>query len=133
MRIIPIVAISMPDDDFVELERLQKEGGFSNRSEVVRHALQSLLAEHRTMEGFTGRVTLVVTAMFAPGGKSNQCSKVQHMHNELISAIMHAHSSEGGCVEIMVVTGEADEARELIQKMRALKRVTRVQVSLAGR
>ncbi|MFW9845364.1 MAG: CopG family ribbon-helix-helix protein [Candidatus Thorarchaeota archaeon] len=123
----------MPDDDFAELERLQKEGGFSNRSEVVRHALQSLLAEHRTMEGFVGNVTLVVTAMLAPGGKSNQCSKVQHMHNDIISAIMHAHSSEGACVEIMVIDGEADEARKFIQKIRSLKRVTRVQVSLAGR
>ncbi|MHA2118416.1 MAG: ribbon-helix-helix domain-containing protein, partial [Candidatus Thorarchaeota archaeon] len=46
----------MPDEDLAKLERLQKEGGFSNRSEVVRHALQSLLAEHRSMEGYSGDV-----------------------------------------------------------------------------
>jgi CopG family nickel-responsive transcriptional regulator len=130
---MPIVAISMPDDDLVELERLQKEGGFSNRSEVVRHALQSLLAEHRSMEGYSGQITLVVTTMYASSGKSTQCSKIQHMHNNLISSMMHAHSNDGACVEIMVVNGEANEAREFVQKMRALKHVVRVQVNLAGR
>ena len=133
MRNIPIVAISMPDEDLAKLERLQKEGGFSNRSEVVRHALQSLLAEHRSMEGYSGDVTLVVTTMIAPGGKGSQLSKIQHMHNRLISAMMHAHSRDGACVEIMVVNGEANEARQFVQKVRALKQVVRVQVSLAGK
>lgn len=132
MRTIPIVAISMPDEDLAKLERLQKEGGFSNRSEVVRHALQSLLEEHRSLEGYSGDVTLVVTTMIAPGGKGGQLSRVQHTHNDLISAMMHAHSMDGACVEIMVVNGEANEARQFIQKVRALKQVIRVQVSLAG-
>ena len=133
MRIIPIVAISMPDEDLAKLERLQKEGGFSNRSEVVRHALQSLLEEHRSLEGYSGDVTLVVTTMIAPGGKGSQLSRIQHTHNSLISAMMHAHSMDGACVEIMVVNGEANEARQFVQKVRALKQVVRVQVSLAGK
>jgi CopG family nickel-responsive transcriptional regulator len=122
----------MPDEDLAKLERLQKEGGFSNRSEVVRHALQSLLEEHRSLEGYSGDVTLVVTTMIAPGGKGGQLSGVQHTHNDLISAMMHAHSMDGACVEIMVVNGEANEARQFVQKVRALKQVIRVQVSLAG-
>ena len=133
MRTIPIVAISMPDEDLAKLVKLQKEGGFSNRSEVVRHALQSLLAEHRSLERYSGDVTLVVTTMIAPGGKGGQLSKIQHMHNSLISAMMHAHSRDGACVEIMVVNGEANEARQFIQKVRALKQVVRVQVNLAGK
>ena len=132
MRTIPIVAISMPDEDLAKLKRLQKEGGFSNRSEVVRHALQSLLEEHRSLEGYSGDVTLVVTTMIAPGGKGGQLSQIQHSHNSLISAMMHAHSMDGACVEIMVVNGEANEARQFVQKVRALKQVVRVQVSLAG-
>jgi CopG family nickel-responsive transcriptional regulator len=130
---IPIVAISMPDEDLAKLERLQKEGGFSNRSEVVRHALQSLLAEHRSLEEYSGDVTLVVTMMMGPGGKGGQLNKIQHMHNNLISAMMHAHSRDGACVEIMVVNGKANEARKFVQKVRALKQVVRVQVSLAGK
>jgi metal-responsive CopG/Arc/MetJ family transcriptional regulator len=47
--------------------------------------------------------------------------------------MMHAHSRDGACVEIMVVNGEANEARQFVQKVRALRQVVGVQVSHAGK
>ena len=51
---MPIVAVSMTDSDLEELEFLLKEGEFSNRSDVVRHAVQALMSEHRDIESAKG-------------------------------------------------------------------------------
>jgi CopG family nickel-responsive transcriptional regulator len=122
----------MPESDLNELEQLQDEGGFSNRSEVVRHALQSLLAEHRNLEGFKGEVTVIVTIIFSEKGKDNYCNRVQHEFNHVISAMMHSHTKDGGCVEVMILAGDANHIRDFIKKLRTQRQVVRVQVNLVG-
>jgi CopG family nickel-responsive transcriptional regulator len=130
---LPIVAISMSDTDLSELEKLLKDGGFSSRSEVVRHSLQSLLAEHRALQEYSGNISTIITTMYSEKGKDSKCNQVQHEFSRLISAMLHAHSSNGTCVEVMVVNGNAEEVRAFVQKFRSQKRVSRLQVSIAGR
>ena len=129
---MPVVAVSMQEEDLGELERLKDEGGFSNRSEVVRHALQLLLAEHRSLEDSKGEMTAVLTVSFAEDGKDRSCSRVQHDYNHLISAMMHAHTLGGGCIEVLVTKGDADEVRAFLRRLRSQKRVERVRVELFG-
>ncbi len=130
MSTIPIVAVSMADDDLEELGQLQNEGGFSNRSEVVRHALQSLMAELRTLEECRGKLTAVMTVTYHKTGKGNHSSPVQHRYHKYIEAMMHSHPGGGGCVEVLIIHGPADSIRELVKDQRALKQVSRVEVSL---
>ncbi|MHA1247993.1 MAG: CopG family ribbon-helix-helix protein [Candidatus Thorarchaeota archaeon] len=132
-EIVPIVAVSMPESDLEELERLQEMGGFASRSDVVRHALQSLLAEHRSLESLEGEVTAVITVMYSDKGKSSGCSKVQHEHGHLLSAVMHAHSNEGGCVDVMVAKGDSGEIRAFLRDLRMQRPVMRVFVNVIGR
>jgi len=75
---MPIVAVSMTDEDLQELEFLQTKGKFSNRSEVVRHAVQSLMSEHRNMELVQGLITVVITAVYYKKGQGHNISSVQH-------------------------------------------------------
>lgn len=129
---MPIVAISMTDSDLKELEFLQDRGRFSNRSEVVRHALQTLLSEHRTIENVKGNVTAVFTALYAKKGQGHGISAVQHEYGDALTALIHDHTSEGNCVEVMIVTSDANQVREFLKKLRAQKKVLKVNVSLMG-
>lgn len=129
---LPIVAISMPESDLEELEKLQSDGGFSNRSEVVRHAIQSLLDENRSLEGFKGEVTVVVTIVFSNKGKDKNCQQIQHEFSRVISAMMHSHTKDGGCVEILVLTADAKHIRAFIKKLRTQRQIVRVQINLVG-
>ena len=95
---MPIVAVSMTDSDLEELELLLKEGEFSNRSDVVRHAVQALMSEHRTIESSKGVVTAIVTALYYKKGMGHNISAVQHEFKDSISATIHAHTSEGSCI-----------------------------------
>lgn len=129
---MPIVAVSMTDEDLEELEFLQEKGKFSNRSEVVRHAVQSLMSEHRNVELVEGSITAVITAVYYKKGQGHSISSVQHEYREFIAATIHAHTTEGNCTEIMILTANAEEVREFLKKLRSQKKVMKVDISLVG-
>ena len=129
---MPIVAISMSDSDLDELESLQKEGGFSNRSEVVRHAVQKLLSEHRSLENVKGPITAVFTALYYKTGQGHNISAVQHEFREHITATIHAHTTDDNCAEVMIMDADAEVARSFFKKLRSQKKALRVEVSLIG-
>jgi len=132
MLSMPIVAVSMTDKDLKELELLRAEGKFSNRSEVVRHALQSLMAEHRNIEIAKGDITAVITAVYYQKGPGHSISSVQHEFREYIAATIHAHTTEGYCTEVMILTTDADTVRRFMKKLRSQKKVMKVDISLVG-
>jgi Arc/MetJ-type ribon-helix-helix transcriptional regulator len=81
---MPIVAISMTDSDKEELENLLDQGKFANRSDVVRHALQTLLSEHRTIENVKGTITAVFTALYSKKGQGQSIAAVQHEYRDAL-------------------------------------------------
>ena len=129
---MPIVAVSMTDEDFEELELLQKKGKFANRSEVVRHAVQALMSEHRNIELIQGSITAVVSAVYYKKGQGHNISSVQHEYKKIITATIHAHTTEGNCTEVMILTAEAGKVRDFLMKLRSQKKVMKVDVSLVG-
>lgn len=129
---MPIVAVSMTDEDLQELEFLQTKGKFSNRSEVVRHAVQSLMSEHKNMEIVEGLITAVITAVYYKKGQGHNISKVQHDYREFIASTIHAHTTEGNCTEVMILTANAEKVREFLKKLRSQKKVMKVDISLVG-
>lgn len=129
---MPIVAVSMTDSDLEVLELLLKEGEFSNRSDVVRHAVQSLLSHHRNIESAKGVITAIFTALYYKKGQGHAISAVQHEFRDHLTATVHSHTSDGSCIEVMIVTAKADTVRDFLKKLRAQKKVIKVEVSLIG-
>ncbi|NWF95776.1 MAG: CopG family ribbon-helix-helix protein [Candidatus Thorarchaeota archaeon] len=130
---MPVVAISMSKEEKAELDALWKEGGFSNRSEVMRHALQSLLSQNRTLEQMRGVVTALVAVELQRGrSEKAQCSEVQHEFAHLITSSLHSHSTMGGCYEIMIVTGDAEDVRMMVKRLRGSKEVVNIHVNFVG-
>jgi CopG family nickel-responsive transcriptional regulator len=129
---MPIVAVSMSDSDLYELESLQKEGMFSNRSEVVRHAVQKLLSEHRSLEHAEGIITAVFTALYYKKGQGQSISTVQHEFREHLTATIHAHTTDGNCAEVMIMDADAKVVRSFYKKLRSQKKVLKVEVNIVG-
>ena len=129
---MPIVAVSMTEEDFAELEFLQVKGKFSNRSEVVRHSVQALMLEHRNVELVQGLITAVITAVYYKKGQGHNISSVQHEYREFIAATIHAHTTEGNCTEVMILTANAEKVRDFLKKIRSQKKVKKVEVSIVG-
>ncbi|TFG33659.1 CopG family ribbon-helix-helix protein [Candidatus Thorarchaeota archaeon] len=129
---MPIVAVSMSESDFEELENLRNEGKFSNRSEVVRHAVQSLLSEYHSLEHAEGTITAVITALYYKKGHGHTISAVQHEFREHITATVHAHTNEGNCTEVMIIKADAELVRDFVKKLRSQKKVLRAFWNIVG-
>lgn len=123
------IAVSMTESDLEELEFLLKEGEFSNRSDVVRHAVKALMSEYRNIERATGKVTAVLTALYYKKGQGHGISAVQHEFREYLTAMVHSHTNDGSCLEVMIVTANAEVVRNFLKKLRAQKKVLRVGIS----
>ncbi len=126
------IAVSMTDSDLKELEFLMKEGEFSNRSDVVRHAVKALMSEHQNIERAKGVITVVFTVLYYKKGQGHKINAVQHEFKDTITATIHSHTSDGSCIEVMIVTAKADIVRDFLKKLRAQKKVMKVEVSLIG-
>jgi len=129
---MPIVAVSMSDSDFEELEYLKDEGEFSNRSEVVRQAVQSLLSEHRSLERAEGTITAIITVLYYKKGKGSTISAVQHEFREHITATVHAHTTEGNCTEVIIIEADAELVRNFLKKLRSKRKVLRAFSTIVG-
>jgi CopG family nickel-responsive transcriptional regulator len=129
---MPIVAVSMTDSDLEDLEHLLAEGEFSNRSDLVRQAVQALMSVHRNIERAEGVVTAVITALYYEKGLGHTISAVQHEFRDHLTAIVHSHTSGGRCIEVMIVNAKADTVRNFLKKLRAQKKVVKVEVSFIG-
>ncbi len=129
---MPVVAISLRNSDIDALERIQSKGMFSNRSEIMRHALSSLLTEQAELESLSGPSTVVVTIMYQEADKDGVCKQVQHTHADLISAMMHSHTIDGSCVEVFVVNGDADAIKDFVKSFRTSRLVGRMYLNMIG-
>lgn len=129
---MPIVAISMPKSDLKDLERIRTRGNFSNRSEVMRHALHALIQEQTRLEDLSGTVTTVITIVYHEEGKDDFCNSIQHTHGKMITAMMHSHSQSGDCIEVFVMMGAASEIREFVDEFRSGKQVSRIYINVIG-
>ncbi len=129
---MPIVSISMSDADLREIEKLQRESRVTSRSELLRRAVQALVAERAELEQLAGEITAIVIVIYSDRGKNDQCDEVQHIFGRLLMTTMHAHSKNGDCIDVMLVQGHADEIREFVTKMRAQRPVIRLMAIPVG-
>jgi CopG family nickel-responsive transcriptional regulator len=129
---VPVVAISMPDSDLEQLEKMQEIGSYSNRSEVMRHALQALVKERTKLEEVSGTITAVITIVYHEDGKDGFCNSIQHSHARMITAMMHSHSQEGECLEVFVLRGDASNLRDFVDGFKSGRQVNRIYVNVVG-
>jgi CopG family nickel-responsive transcriptional regulator len=118
----------MSESELEELNDFQDRGGFSNRSDMLRSAIQSFLAEHRKLETLQGNITVVCTILYSSKGKDMQCLNIQHEYSRLVEAMVHSHANGDVCVEVMVVKGDADDVRRFILSLRNQRKVSRIEV-----
>jgi CopG family nickel-responsive transcriptional regulator len=130
--IMPIISISLNEQDLQALDRLQSSAGFSNRSELLRQAVRSLANELQKIETITGKVSAVITIVYGKKGKGIESNFLLHRQASLIDALLHSHTVNGECIEVVVVNGPASEIRELVKTLKGNRKIVTVKVAIIG-
>ncbi len=109
------------------LERLDEEivkRGYPNRSEAIRDLIRNQLVEldwSQDDEEVAGTITIIYNHHVR--GLSDLLLELQHQHHGMIVSVMHVHLEHDHCLEVMVLKGQASEAKELAGRLIGVKGV----------
>jgi len=127
---VTVISVSVPEKLLERVENSIREQGFANRSEIVRQALRAFIIESRSLRELEGEIAASITIIYERGAKKGQISEIQHSFGNIISTFLHAHVEEDYCIEVIVVKGEADKIRKLVEAFRTNEQITLITVSI---
>ena len=127
---VTIISFSVPEKLLQQVEMSIKEQGFANRSEIVRQALRSFIMESRSLRELTGEIAASITIIYEREATKGQISEIQHSFGNIISTFLHAHIDEDQCLEVIVVKGEADNIKKLVEAFRTNEQISQIKVSI---
>lgn len=109
-----IVSISMSEELLDGIDRIQRELGFSGRSEVVRAGIRMLMAESRERKRFTGNINSILLLVHAQKVEDT-VTEIKHEFEEVVSTHVHHHLKEDKCLEIFILSGDARRIKRLVE------------------
>jgi len=109
---MPVVSISMNERLLEELDRIQREMGYSGRSEAIRAGIRMLVTDSREKERLRGEVRGVLLVIHDHAAE-NMINDVKHMYVDVIHTQLHNRIRDGKCLEVFILDGEAERVRGL--------------------
>jgi len=128
VRDVAVISISVPEKLLERVENSIREQGFANRSEIIRQALRAFITESRSLRELEGEIAASITIIYERDAKKGQISEIQHSFGDIISTFLHAHIEEDYCLEVIVVKGEADNIRKLVEAFRTNEQINQIKV-----
>jgi len=86
---MPIVSISINDDLLGEMEVLKRELGYTGKSELVRAAIRTLIAEKRERENLVGQVSSILIASHNEDAEE-VVTGLKHRYERCINTHLHS-------------------------------------------
>ena len=124
---MPIVSISLNDEILKQIDALQKNLGFSGRSDAIRAGIRSFVSEEKQKEDLSGNVNAILLVIHNDE-YDNQVTEVKHSFEDLIT--MHLHSKIEGdkCMELFILKGESDIVSEITKNFQTNKKMDTVKL-----
>jgi len=111
-----IISVSLNEQNIKDLDQIQKELGFSGRSEAVRTALRMLVAERNERKKMVGHVDGVLVIV-TEKGSSEHIDEIYHSHQDIIRTHIHNHIGQNRCMNLLIVSGEAVQMNRILDKL----------------
>jgi CopG family nickel-responsive transcriptional regulator len=125
-----VISVSVPEKLLERVENSIREQGFANRSEIVRQALRMYIMEGKSLGELKGEIAASITIIYERETTKGQISEIQHSFGDIISTFLHAHIDEHYCLEVIVVKGEANTIRKLVDAFRTNEQINQIKVSI---
>jgi len=116
-----IISISLDDKNLDALDDIRRVFGLNGRSEAVRTAINAATIEIEDMEDMKGPVEGVLIVI-KRGHSDPWMNKIQAEHVAEIKTQLHSHMKNKNCLEVMIISGDADRVTSMIRKIHASKK-----------
>lgn len=97
-----------------EIDRIQKELGFSGRSEVIRAGARMLIADAKEKEKLLGSITSILLLIHNQEVE-DAVTRIKHDFEDITSTQVHSHLGGGKCLEIFVLDGDAERIKTFVE------------------
>ena len=124
---MPIVSISLTDDILKEIDSLQKNLGFSGRSDAIRAGIRSFVSEEKQKENLSGNVNAILLVVHNDE-YDNQVNGIKHSYEDLITTHLHSKIEGDKCMELFMLKGEADSVSSITKDFQINKRMDTVKL-----
>jgi len=110
---MPIISLSVNEKMLTDIDTIQKECGFSGRSEVIRAGMRMLIADIKDKGDLTGTINSVLL-LIHDQDVEHRVTEIKHDFEDITSTQIHNHLQGGKCLEIFILDGDADRIRQLL-------------------
>ena len=127
IRHMPIVSISLTEEILKEIDSLQKNLGFSGRSDAIRAGIRSFVSEEKQKENLSGSVNAILLVVHNDE-YDNQVNGIKHSYEDLITTHLHSKIEGDKCMELFMLKGEADSVSSITKDFQINKRMDTVKL-----
>ena len=124
---MPIVSISLTEEILKEIDSLQKNLGFSGRSDAIRAGIRSFVSEEKQKENLSGNVNAILLVVHNDE-YDNQVNGIKHSYEDLITTHLHSKIEGDKCMELFMLKGEADSVTSITKDFQINKRMDTVKL-----
>tara|TARA_B100001142_G_scaffold315377_1_gene353921 strand:+ start:462 stop:845 length:384 start_codon:yes stop_codon:yes gene_type:complete len=124
---MPIVSISLTEEILKEIDSLQKNLGFSGRSDAIRAGIRSFVSEEKQKENLSGNVNAILLVVHSDE-YDNQVNGIKHSYEDLITTHLHSKIEGDKCMELFMLKGEADSVSSITKDFQINKRMDTVKL-----
>ena len=129
-KYMTIISVSLPDTLIEELTAIQKEQGFSGRSEVIRAGLRLLSLETKNTGSITGNITSILILIHNQSDE-HVVSDIKHRFEQILKTQIHSHLRDNKCLELFILEGEATDIKEMVRLLQISKKMDIIKLIVA--
>ncbi len=124
---MPIVSISLTDEILKEIDTLQKNLGFSGRSDAIRAGIRSFVSEEKQKESLSGNVNAILLVVHNDE-YDNQVNGIKHSYEDLITTHLHSKIEGDKCMELFMLKGEAGSVSDITKDFQINKKMDTIKL-----
>ena len=124
---MPIVSISLTEEILKEIDTLQKNLGFSGRSDAIRAGIRSFVSEEKQKENLSGNVNAILLVVHNDE-YDNQVNGIKHSYEDLITTHLHSKIEGDKCMGLFMLKGEANSVSDITKDFQINKKMDTVKL-----
>ncbi len=125
-----IISISLNEELLKEIDRVQKEFGFSGRSEVIRAGIRMLIADNKEKEKLIGAINSILLLVHNQEVEDT-VTEIKHKFEDIINTQIHSHLKDGKCLEVFILNGDAERIKQLIKLFQVCGKMEYIKLVIA--
>lgn len=122
-----IISVSLDEKTRTDLDTLQKELGFSGRSETIRQCIRLFASEKKQSTKLNGEVNGVVLVVH-PDDHTETISDIRHHYQGIVKTQIHNHLENHVCFELFMVKGAGEIVKNFVKALQASRKTELVKL-----